>query len=117
MEAAALVILYKILEKKHMKAGIIEIVAVNILWRCFYAIYILLMPQSILAISPLRGLNPLLSFMIFESITNTIIITAYVVFMDKSSRILSKEEIKGSKTKPVLSLFMFAFAIFVQLCV
>jgi hypothetical protein len=114
LEAVALLAFYKILEKKHKKAGLVGIGVVNILWRGLYAIYILLMPKSFLMISPLRGLEPLVRFMLLESIATTFIITLYIVVRERLPNNLIEEKRKGFSTNPIISFSMFVFAILLQ---
>lgn len=118
LEAVALLVFYKLLEKSHNKAGIIGIAGVNILWRGLYVIYLLLMPKYFLAISPLRGLDPFFKFMLLESIVNTIIITTYITLNEKLKNKLIKDKIKGPikdfNISPIPALLMFGLAILIQ---
>ncbi|WP_315117404.1 hypothetical protein [uncultured Clostridium sp.] len=114
LEAVALLAVYKILEKKNKKVGLIGIGVVNISWRGLYAIYLLLMPRSFLIISPLRGLDRLLRFMLLECIATTLIITSYIVVRERLSKNLTEEKKKGFSTNPIISFSMFVFAIFLE---
>lgn len=42
----------------------------SISWRAFYLFYVLTLPESLIAISPLRSTGPLLRFLVVESIAN-----------------------------------------------
>lgn len=117
LEAGALFILYEILERKNRNLDIIWVAGVNILWRSFYIIYLLLAPKSFLAISPLRGTEPLLKFMLLESLANTVIITSYIVLRNRLSEKFIKEKIKGFNISPIPSLLILAFAVVLQLVI
>lgn len=115
LEAVALVIFYKVLEKKQKKANIIGVGVLNLSWRCLYDIYLLFMPQSILAVSVLRGWQPFLKFMILESLVNTIIIAMYLILREKLITKTTQESTRNFATKPVISALMLALAVFIQI--
>lgn len=117
LEAAAVFVVYKVVEKNHKKIGIAAVTAVNFFWRGLYIGYLFLAPKSFLAISPLRGLNPFLRFMLVESIANIAIIMLYVVFKDKFEKESTKKSMELIRIKPIASFITFIFAIAVQLLV
>ncbi|EKQ52836.1 MULTISPECIES: hypothetical protein [unclassified Clostridium] len=116
-EAIALLVIYKVIEKKNKKIGIIEILIVNVFWRCLYSIYIFIMPSSFLAISPLAGLDSFLRFILLESSVNAIFIMTYILFRDKTIRKFSISNRKELNVSPIQSFLMCLFAILVQIIV
>lgn len=114
-EAASLLILYKIMEKRDKKVGVFCIAGVNVAWRALFLTYVFLfMPKAVIAVSQLRALNPFLQFMLVESAVNTIIIEAYLLFRE---RFLSKhiaERKVSISTKFAMSIAMLLFAIIVN---
>lgn len=117
LEAAAVFVVYKVLEKKHKKIRIAEVTAVNFFWRGLYIGYLFIAPKSFLAISPLRGLNPFLRFMLVENIANIAIIMLYVVFKDKFEKESTKKSMELIRIKPIASFITFIFAVTVQLLI
>ncbi|WP_123053936.1 hypothetical protein [Clostridium sp. JN-1] len=111
-EAASLVLLYKIIEKKNKKIGILDIAGVNVAWRAIFLTYIFVfMPKSVILTSQLRALSPFLKFMLLESAANTIIIEAYIIAREKFSRKQVEKRKGGIVAKVTLSIAMFSFAI------
>lgn len=115
LEATAIFAVYKIVESNHKKIGIAAVTVVNFLWRGLYIVYLLLAPKSFLAISPLRGINPLLQFILVESTANIAIIMLYVVFKDKFEKESVKESTALIRIKPIASFMMFIVAVTLQL--
>ncbi|WP_234123973.1 hypothetical protein [Clostridium hydrogenum] len=116
-EAASLLALYKIMERRNKKAGILGIAGVNVAWRAIFLTYVFLfMPRAVIATSQLRALNPFLQFMILESAANTIIIEVYLIATER----FSKKQVEGKQgsigIKIALSLAMFLFAIMINRC-
>ena len=113
LEGASMLVLYKIIERRHKGLSLSGIAGVNILWRVLYSIYILLMPGSILLISPLRGSDAFLHFMLLESMVNTCIIAAYVMLRERFPGKQGEEVKRDISTKfaPALAMLLLAEAI------
>lgn len=111
-EAASLLVLYKIIEKRNKKVGILGIAGVNVAWRAIFLTYVFLfMPRAVIATSQLRALNPFLQFMLLESAANTIIIEIYLIVRERFPKKQVEEKQGSISIKIALSLAMFLFAI------
>lgn len=111
-EAASLLVLYKVMEKRNKKVGILGIAGVNVVWRAIFLTYVFLfMPRAVIATSQLRALNPFLQFMLLESSANTIIIEVYLIVRERFSKKQLEEKQGSISIKIALSLAMFLFAI------
>lgn len=111
-EVVSLLILYKVMEKRNKKVGVLGIAGVNVAWRAIFLTYIFLfMPKTVISTSQLRALNPFLQFMLLESAANTIIIEAYLILRERFSKKRVKEKQGGISIKIALSIAMFLFAI------
>lgn len=116
-EAAAIFVVYKIVERNHKKVGIIAVTVLNFFWRGLYIGYLLLAPKSFLSISPLRGLNPFLQFILVESTVNIATIMLYVVIRDKFENESMKESMSLINIKPIVSAIIFIIAVTLQLLI
>lgn len=114
LEAVSLLILYKVLEKKKKNIGVIDIAAVNLLWRMLYAIYILLMPKYYFMLSPLKDVYSFLNFMLLESSVNTAIIILYIKVRNNLPKKYFIHKKKSFSTKAVPAFILFVFAILLQ---
>lgn len=113
--------------KELAKFKYVEALSVSVGWRVLYLVYILLMPPFYFSVSPFRALEPFRKFFLTESLTNSVIIFAYLTIAE---RIRARSEAKyGSEEctswKPAfwvqnpllrmsLSFFALALALFAQ---
>lgn len=130
LEGLTVFAVYKLIEnrKSFFRLRYIEALTVSVGWRVLYIIYILLMPRFFFDLSPLRAVNPLLKFLVLESITNSLIIYAYIKITERADRGVGEEEaVSWNKLKQLgdlvdmnavlgtsFSFLMLALAVFVQ---
>lgn len=79
LEGFTLWVLYWIIEQKQIKFKLLPIWIASVGWRCLYLAYVLLLlPPQWVAVSPASALEPLVKFLILESLLNTLAIKPFL---------------------------------------
>lgn len=113
LESIVVMAVFKVLEyeKELRKPKWFHTLVMSFGWRTLYIMYIFILPQFFIRISPVRGLEPFLSFMIVESIVNSMIISSCIIISQKVDK---KARFKEFNLKPIYSLCLLILAVFVQ---
>ncbi len=119
LEGFAVFVLFKLVYDRRdaHRTGFLGVLSVSIGWRLLYIAYMLIMPASFAAISPLRSATTLLSFLIVESMANCLVIFGCMKVSELAGSMIKRLNVRSAlKSIPeiVLSCLMLAVALLVQ---
>lgn len=130
LEGLAVFAIFKMLEvnkESILRFGYPRALAVSLAWRVLYITYLLPLPAFIVEISALRGIIPLLNFLLIEGFANSAVIYAGMLAYKRAGEIMKEGEVKSRIPKeffhkaseyirmhPVYSFILLFAAIFVQ---
>jgi hypothetical protein len=131
LEGIAVWALYRLLEEHGeslLKHDYVKALAMSMSWRLLYLVYLLPLPDFIVDISPLRGVIPLVKFLLMDGLTNSIVVYACILCVRRYNEIKdgNRREMPAAhegwllksfgrfQLSPGLSFSVFLFAVFME---
>jgi hypothetical protein len=131
LEGLVVFAVYRMLEQQEesmLRHEYVKVLVMSISWRVLYLLYLLPLPEFIVKISPLRGVEPFVKFLFMEGMVNSVIIYACIIITKRLKENGDRNRQKMTSDfdpllsriserislRPTFSFVLLLFAVFVE---